>query len=227
MKSSLVILTFNEIKGVRALFDKIPFDKFDDVFVIDGGSKDGTIEFFEERKMRVIRQKIHGRGEAFRIGLKESSGDYVIYFGPDGNEDPNDLAHLMKLMEEGYDMAIASRFMIGGRRDDSEHLIPYRGLGNRAFTLMANIFFGGNYTDTINGYRAIRKDKLLALNIDAQGFGIEYQISIRAMKLNYNVAEFPSREGDRIGGHSSAGTIKTGLYCLYLLIREILIGKKF
>ena len=227
MKSSLVILTYNEIEGVRALFDKIPFKKVDEVFVVDGGSTDGTVEFFETKGLRVIRQQIHGRGEAFRIGVKEAKGDYLIFFGPDGNENPDDIMRLIELMGAGNDMVITSRFMIGGRRDDSEHLIPYRGFGNRIFTLLANIIFGGNYTDTINGYRAIRKDKLERLHIDAQGFGIEYQISIRSMKLKYKVAEFPTYEGDRIGGKSTAGTFSTGFYVLYLLLREIVKGKNF
>lgn len=227
MKSSLVILTYNEIEGIKALFNRIPFKEVDGAFVIDGGSSDGTIEFFEKRGIKVIRQKIHGRGEAFRIGMREATGDYLIFFGPDGNETPEDIVLLMNLIEEGYDMAIASRFMIGGRRDDSEHLIPYRGFGNRLFTLFANVIFGGNYTDTINGFRAIRKDKLERLHIDGQGFGIEYQISIRSMKLKYKVTEFPTYEGDRIGGKSTAGTFSTGFYALYLLIREIFKGKNF
>lgn len=227
MKSTLVILTYNEIEGVTALFNRIPLKAVDEVFVVDGGSKDGTIEFFENKGIRVIRQKIHGRGEAFRIGLKEATGDYLIFFGPDGNEKPEDIIYMVNLMEKGNDMVIASRFMIGGRRDDSEHLIPYRGFGNRIFTLLANVIFGGNYTDTINGYRAIRRDSLERLHIDAQGFGIEYQISIRSIKSGYRVVEFPTYEGDRIGGRSTAGTVSTGFYALYLLVREILKGKKF
>lgn len=227
MKSSLIILTYNEIEGVKSLFERIPLNKVDEAFVIDGGSTDGTIEFFEKKGIRVIRQKIHGRGEAFRIGMREATGDYIIFFGPDGNETPEDILLLMNKIEEGNDMVIASRFMIGGRRDDSEHLIPYRGFGNRLFTLFANIIFGGNYTDTINGFRAIRKDKLERLHIDAQGFGIEYQISMRAMKLKYKVAEFPTYESDRIGGKSSCRTLNAGFYVLYLLIREIIKGDGF
>lgn len=227
MKSTLAILTYNEIQGVKALFDKIPFKEVDEAFVIDGGSTDGTIEFFQGKEIRVIRQQIRGRGEAFRIALRESKGDYIIFFGPDGNEAPQDIYLLMNLMEEGNDMVIASRFMIGGRRDDSEHLIPYRGFGNRVFSMLANLIFAGNYTDTINGYRAIRKDKLERLHVDAQGFGIEYQISIRSMKLKYKVAEFPTYESDRIGGKSTAGTVSTGFYVLYLLIREMFKGNNF
>jgi len=227
MKSSLAILTYNEIEAAKALFDKIPFKAVDEYFVIDGSSKDGTVEFFQEKGVRVIKQEIHGRGEAFRVALRESKGDYIIFFGLDGNENPDDIHKFVELMNQGYDMVIASRFMIGGRRDDSGHLIPYRGFGNRVFTMLANIIFAGNYTDTINGYRAIQKDKLERLHVDAQGFGIEYQISVRSMKLKYKVAEFPTYEGDRIGGKSTAGTVSTGFYVLYLLIREVFSGKRF
>ena len=44
-RATLVILTKNEINGVNALFDKIPIHSFDDVFAVDGQSKDGTKEF--------------------------------------------------------------------------------------------------------------------------------------------------------------------------------------
>ena len=43
MKSTLIILTRNEIEGVKALYDRIPFDQVDEAFVVDGGSKDGTL----------------------------------------------------------------------------------------------------------------------------------------------------------------------------------------
>ena len=43
MKSSLIILTLNEIEGVRTLYDRIPFDAVNECFVVDGGSIDGTV----------------------------------------------------------------------------------------------------------------------------------------------------------------------------------------
>jgi len=53
MKSSLIILTLNEIEGVKALFDRIPMKTVDSCLVIDGGSTDGTIEFFEAHDIPV------------------------------------------------------------------------------------------------------------------------------------------------------------------------------
>jgi len=65
------------------------------------------------------------------------------------------------------------------------------------------------------------------LKIDAHGFVVEFQMSIRAMKLKYKVKEIPTIEGDRIGGKSTAKSIPTGLRALRLLFYEVFIGKRF
>lgn len=226
IRKTLVILTLNEIEGVKALYDKIPLNEADETIVIDGGSRDGTIEFFREKGIPVFVQEIRGRGEAFRLACKVSKGNYLLFFSPDGNEDPNDIPKLFKLLEEGYDLAVASRFLPGSRNDEAEKLFPLRAWANRTFTILANIAFRGKMTDTINGYRAIRKDKFMLLNLNASGFTIEYQMSIRAMKLGLRIAEISTIEGDRIGGESTAYSVPTGLKVLKVFLRELIIGKK-
>ncbi len=230
MKSSLIILTLNEIEGVRTLYDRIPFDAVDECFVVDGGSTDGTVEFFRERRIRVVSQEIKGRGEAFRIAVKEAEGNHLIFFSPDGNEDPSDMPKLLELLTKGYDIAIASRFLPGSRNEEDDLRFPWRAWANKAFTLVANSIWNvkGNYiTDTINGYRAIKKEVFNKLNIDAPGFVIEYQMSIRAMKLGLKVVEIPTIEGMRVGGVSTAKSIPTGLLFLRFLLKEIKNGRKF
>lgn len=230
MKSSLIILTLNEIEGVRALYDRIPFDAVDECFVVDGGSVDGTVEFFRERGIRVVPQEIKGRGEAFRIAVKEAKGDQLVFFSPDGNENPGDIPKLLGLLTKGYDIAIASRFLPGSKNEEDDLHFPWRAWANKAFTFIANSIWNikGNYiTDTINGYRAIKKEAFNKLNIDALGFVIEYQMSIRAMKLGLKVVEIPTIEGQRIGGESTAKSIPTGFIFIKHLLREIKIGRKF
>lgn len=227
IKKTLVILTLNEIEGVKAIYPGIPLDKADEVVVIDGGSEDGTMEFFMEKGLPVFIQEIRGRGEAFRLASKVSKGGHLLFFSPDGNEDPRDIPRLFALLDEGYDMAVCSRFLSGARNDEAGKLLPLRAWANRIFTVLADIFFRGNMTDTINGYRAVKKDKFISLNLDAEGFAIEYQMSIRAMKLGLRIAEIPTVEGDRIGGKSTAYSIPTGLKVLKIFLREIFIGKKF
>ena len=229
MKSSLIILTLNEIEGVRALYDRIPFDAVDECFVVDGGSIDGTVEFFRGRGIKVVPQEIKGRGEAFRIAVKRAEGDHLIFFSPDGNEDPGDIPKLLELLAMGYDIAIASRFLSGSQNEEDDLRFPWRAWANRAFTFIANIIWNTsrNYiTDTINGYRAIKKEAFNKLNINAPGFVIEYQMSIRAMKLGLKVVEIPTVEGQRIGGVSTSKSIPTGLLFLRFLLKEIMNGSK-
>ncbi|MFQ5861520.1 MAG: glycosyltransferase [Candidatus Brocadiales bacterium] len=227
MSTTLVILTLNEIEGITALFDQIPFDSVDQTIVIDGGSVDGTVEFFRSKGMKVIIQDVKGRGEAFRIAMREARGEHLVFFSPDGNEDPKDIPRLAGLLKEGFDMAIASRFLANARNEEDEALLPWRAWANRAFTFIANSIWGGQITDTINGYRAITKAAFQRMAPDAPGFVIEYQVSIRAMKLGLKVAETPTIEGDRIGGESTAKSIPAGLLFLKYLLRELRVGRNF
>lgn len=227
MKKTLVILTSNEIEGIKALFGRIPLGEFDESFAIDWNSKDGTVEFFKEKSIRVISQTKRGRGEAFRMAVDGSQGDILVFFSPDGNENPQDAPKLARLIEEGFDMAIASRFAKGAKAEKEGLLIPYRAWANQAMTILADLFFGGNLTDSINGFRAVRKESFKKLKVDAQGFAIEYQMSIRAMKLKQKIKEIPTVEGQRIGSRSKAGSLSVGWKLFKLLLREIFLGSKF
>lgn len=226
-KATLVILNYNEIEGLKSLYDKLPLNEVDEVFAVDPGSTDGSLEFLKSKGIKIIMQETRGRGEAFRIGIREAKNDNVVFFGPDGNEDPKDISKLIGLLEQGYDMAIASRFTKGARADDSNIPFPIRGIGNKVFTLIANIIWRGNLTDSINGFRAIKKKKFREINSDAHGFGIEYQMSIRALKSKFKIKEIPTYEGDRIGGKSTAHTLATGWLFIKIILKELKIGKKF
>lgn len=225
--STLIILTRNEIEGLRTLIEAIPVKLFTECFAIDYNSTDGTVEFVKKHFIRVIRQSVPGRGEAFRLGSRYAKGENLVFFSPDGNEDPRDIPKLLALLEKGYDMAIASRFMKGSKNEEDTQVIKFRAWANRAFTLLADIAFGGRITDSINGYRAITKAAFNALHLDAEGFAIEYQMTIRSLKLGMKIAELPTRESQRIGGSSTAFAIPTGLKVLNVLIKEIIKGKNF
>lgn len=227
IQATLIILVKNEIAGLNVIFDKIPISAISEVFAIDGKSTDGSKEFLEKKGIKVYSQEKLGRAEAFRIGMKLATHENVLFFSPDGNEDTKDIIPLLSLLEKGYDMAIGSRFMSEGRSDDDDVPLPIRGLGNKGFTWIANILWNGNLTDSINGFRAIKKSVFNELKPDSEGFGIEYQLSIRALKKGYKIKEIPTYEGDRIGGSSTARTIPTGLFFIKLLLREIWIGKNF
>ena len=229
MKIGLVLLTLNEIDGTRALFDSIPLDQVDEAFAVDGGSTDGTREFLLDRKFRIVDQTSGGRGEAFRIAFAASDSDALVFFSPDGNEDPADIPRFRQYLGDGAAMVIASRMMKGAFNEEDSQRIRFRKWANNAFNWLVNIIWnrGPYVTDSINGFRAITRSAWNQINLDGTGYTIEYQATIRCIKLGLPVCEFPTIEGQRIGGESYAKSIPTGLRFLRLLLSEISVGTKF
>jgi len=229
IKNTLIILTRNEIQGIKALIHKIQFNTVDEAFVIDYDSTDGTVELLKKHGMRVISQSKPGRTYAMKLAAKIAKGENLVFLSSDGNENPADIPKLLKMLNF-CDLAIGSRFLPGGRNEEDDQLIKIRTWANRTFNFLANVLWNrsGKYiTDSTNGIRAIKKNVFNLLNIDAEGFVSEYQMTIRAMKKNLKIREIPTIEGERIGGEIGAKSIPTGILFLKYLMKEILIGKKF
>lgn len=221
--ASLVILTLNERAGSEALFGRIPFHAVAETVVVDGGSTDGTREFWEARGVTVVSQTRRGRGEAFRVGAMSTSEPMLVFFSPDGNEDPADIPRLLSRLDEGFDLAIASRFARGASNEEDVHWFRPRAWVNRLFTWIANRLFnrGVYVTDTINGYRAITRAAFERLRLTECGFPIEYQMSIRSMRAGLRIVEIPTQEGQRIGGVSKAHSLPVGVGHLKVLFAEM------
>jgi len=221
--AALFICARNEIEGSRVLADRVPYSRFDEIYELDGNSIDGTREFWARRGVKTINGI--KKGEIFTTAARTTTAENIVFFAPDGNENPDDIARILDLLEEGYDMAIASRFMKGSRNEEDNQFLPLRAWANRGFTIIVRTIWGGNLTDTINGFRGLKREKLVQLNLECTGFDIEFQTSIRFLKKGWSVAEFPTYEGDRIAGKSSSSSIPTGLLMLQRVWKELRLGK--
>ena len=220
--SALVLLVLNEIDGLKEVWDMLPLDNFAITIAVDGGSTDGSREFLSDHNIPILDQSIPGRGVAFRVAAEALSTERLVFFSPDGNEDPADIIRLDDLLIAGADLAIASRFAAGAVNEEADFLRP-RARVNKALTWIANKTFNQKHyiTDTINGFRAIRRADLLALQTTVKRFPIEYQISIRAMIRGWDIQEIPTIEGQRSGGESKALSWPVGKDHLKVLCTEL------
>jgi glycosyltransferase involved in cell wall biosynthesis len=223
MTRSLIVLTFNEIDGVRAMLPRLTADYADEVLVVDGGSTDGTIEYCRAMGLRVVGQERPGRGEACRVGASHTRGDALVFFSPDGNEDPADIPRLFDALEADGDVAIASRFLPGARNEEDDVALPLRKWTNQAFSLAANAIWNrrARVTDTINGFRGIHRAAFDTLALRSMGYTIEFEMTIRAMKRRMRIVEIPTREGKRVGGRTKAPSFRTGIVFLRFLVLEL------
>ena len=221
---TIVLLTLNEVDGVRWLLKQGSdlSEMANEVLAVDGGSTDGTREALAAAGIRVVDQARWGRGEAFRAGVAASVGDHLVFFSPDGNEDPGDIPGLFRVLAEGADIVIASRFLLGARNEEDDAFLPLRKWTNQAFTAMANALWNrGSYvSDTINGFRGITRTAFERLGLESMGYTIEYEMTVRAMQQGMQIVEIPTVEGDRVGGETKAPSFRTGIRFLRFLIRE-------
>lgn len=230
MKITLAIIAWNEKKSSEIMIPKINLKKFDQLLVIDGGSKDGTQKFYKHLGFEVHQQKIKGLGGATFEARKRCKTEAMIFFHPDGNENPQDLYKFKPLFEKGADLIIPSRMIPGAKNEEDDKLFKPRKWFNQLLVAIANIFFGDDThsaTDPTQGYRGITVKAYDQLKLDMANLTIDYQMIIRALKKKIKIIEFPTIEGHRLFGETTFKSIPTGIAELKMLWREIIIGKKF
>lgn len=87
-KLSIITVTFNAASTIEACIESVLRHKGDDVefVVIDGGSKDGTVEILERYGKAIdvlVSERDSGIYDAMNKGLDRACGEYVLFLGGD------------------------------------------------------------------------------------------------------------------------------------------------
>ena len=218
MKSTLAVLVLDEIEAIQKVLPLVKKEWVDEIIVVDGGSKDGTIEWCESQGYRVLRQRERGYGRGMCELIAVARGDIIIEFMGDGNCKPETIPLLVAKVKEGYDLVVASRYMKGAKSFDDT---PVTRLGNWGFTHLINILFGARFDDAMMGYRAYRTDAFLQLEMDSPGLCFPTQGSIQFSRLGFRCTEIPSDEPRRLGGVRKAENLKTGIELCKMIATEV------
>jgi len=230
LKTTLLVLTLNEIEGMKAIMPLVKREWCDQIIIVDGGSTDGTIEWARENGYFVYIQKQRGFRHAYTEVLPYVEGDVIITFSPDGNSIAELIPPLVAKVREGYDMVIVSRYLNEAQSQDDDFIT---GFGNWLFTRTINLLHGGKYTDAMVIYRAYRKQIVHDLGLTQdEGYTMaeklfhtkiswEPLLSVRAAKRKLKVAEIPGDEPPRIGGERKLRVIQWGGAYYFQFLREI------
>ncbi len=215
---SVVVPALNEEESIDWVIENIP-DWVSEVVLVDGLSVDGTELVVTDRRSDVVivHQRARGKGAALRAGFAAASGDVIVMIDADGSTDPREMGRFVDALVAGADFVKGSRNLKGGGSVDFTLL---RHLGNYAFVHAANLLFGSQFTDLCYGYCAFWRKDLDRLALTADGFEIEMELILSAVKAGLSVVEVPSMELERRAGASNLNAWKDGKRVLKTLAKE-------
>jgi glycosyltransferase involved in cell wall biosynthesis len=215
---SVVVPTLNEEGSIAWVLENIP-EWVSEVVLVDGLSTDHTEAIARRARpdIVVVHQYQRGKGAALRAGFAAATGDVVVMLDADGSTDPAEMNRFVEALEHGADFVKGSRHMESGGSADFTRL---RATGNLTFVKLANILYGSRFTDLCYGYCAFWRRHLGALMLTADGFEIETQLVLNAVKAGLQIHEVPSFELERRAGSSNLNPFRDGRRVLSTMLRE-------
>jgi glycosyltransferase involved in cell wall biosynthesis len=214
----VVIPALDEAANLPHVFARIPAS-IHEVILVDGHSRDGTIDIARTIRpdVRVVLQNGRGKGNALACGFAAATGDIIVMIDADASNDPAEIPRFVDALLEGHDFAKGSRFASGGASAD---ITPLRHLGNRVLGIAVNLLFRTRYTDLCYGFNAFWRHCLPHMHVTCDGFEVETLIHVRIARAGLAVAEVASVEHERLHGESKLSATRDGLRILRLIVRE-------
>ena len=192
--ATLVLIVQYNISILEKVLEEIPVELFDGVMAVDIGADQETVQKLESGGIRVLPSNGRDIVSVIQAESLELLGENLVFFPLDGRQDVRDIARLLLSLERDNDMVIASRFLQSGARYDRHRKFKYRSTGNRVFTLLANLCFYGNLSDSLSQLRGAKLSWLKEINIDSKGLSTAYQVSILALRRGLRIKEIPTVE---------------------------------
>ena len=233
---SIILPTYNEADNIGELVSRIKVSCREisfEILIVDDNSPDGTSTISEKLAVdynfiRVInRSNLRGLTSAIQTGIDLSEGDIVVWMDADMSMPPELIPELIQSIENGYDIAVGSRFVKGGgfevaRKNGEQmsvlhifHIYQNVKKTNDSFVLqmlsfLLNYFIwvmlDKSFKDYTSGFIAIKKSILKDIRLSGD-YG-EYFIVLIYMciKMRYKIIEVPYISMPRVAGESKTGS---------------------
>ncbi|MFT7671376.1 MAG: glycosyltransferase involved in cell wall biosynthesis [Planctomycetota bacterium] len=222
---TIVVPAYNEEGGIEGVVERLcglDLGVPTLVLVVNDGSTDGTSALLETLKKRfdtlqvIEHRQNKGYGAALKTGFGKATTDVVAITDADGTYPEDRIPDLLKLVDEGADMAIGAR--IGA----DVHIPLIRRPAKAALRHLASYLAGSTIPDLNSGLRVFRRDFVLEYRaILPNGFSFTTTITLAAMTNGHPVEYLKINYAHR-SGSSKIRPIRDTLGFTALIIRTVL-----
>lgn len=211
-RALVIVPTYNERENVARIIDMVlTQDPRLSVLIVDDGSPDGTgaivdeISALNERVHVLHRAKKLGLGTAYLAGFKWALSEkfaYIFEMDADFSHDPEHLPQFLRAIADA-DLVVGSRYRNG--RVTVVNWPMSRLVLSYAANIYSRIVTGLQLFDATGGFKCFRREVLEAIDLDdvrSNGYAFQIEMSFRAWKKGFRIAEIPIVFTDRTEGES-------------------------
>lgn len=190
------------------------------VYVYDNNSRDDTIARAGHAGAVVRSEKRQGKGNVVRRMFADIEADVYVLVDGDDTYDASAAADMVQqLVDEGVDLLTARRVHTQAAAYRPGHVF-----GNKLLTGLTAMLFNVNMPDMLSGYRVFSRRFVKSFPLTAEGFTIETELTIHAVRLMMPMAEMDTAYKERpVGSMSKLSTFRDGfriLGMIFYLLRE-------
>ncbi len=220
-KISIVIPVYNEKKTILDVIHKV--EKLDfsplkkEIIIVDDYSHDGSKEILRSLSShKIFFHKINqGKGAALRTGFKHATGDVITIQDADMEYNPEDLVRLSKLIITGRsEVVYGSRFL---KKHQARYQFYY--LGNKLLSYVTGVLYAQKVTDMETCYKMFTRKAYKSIQLTANRFEIEPEITAKFIKAGYKINEIPIKYQCRAFEEGKKITWWDGVQALYYLFK--------
>ncbi len=217
-------MVWNEKKGCELDIPQLPIDAFFEVYAVDGGSTDGTVEYLELQGIPVYRQPVKSLNAAYHYAVKLCKGEALVVYFPKGTINPKCVVDIARNLDSQTEFVVASRNIRDGKNEEDEKFFKPRKWGIMILAMIAATLWrreGPWIRDVLHGVKGFYLSTFKTMSISKVGVTIDLEMAVRSYRLHIPRKEIPVVEHKRMDGESHFPIFPTAKFLALFLFREI------